>query len=596
MLGAAPFVAEASHWLVEQPLPIPEAADAVAAARAGLARSGRILLVDDNADMRKYVGRLLREQGWEVEAVGEGQAALRSVRARLPDLVVADVMMPGLDGFGLLKTLKEDERTRLVPVIFLSARAGEEEAIKGMQKGADDYLVKPFSAKHLISLVAARVEIARARVEAVQARAWLHSQFMQAPVPVCIISGPDLVFALANPRYLEMVGRTDVVGKRVRDVFPELPPDGPPFQLFQQAFTSGEPFAAEEYRVLLDRKGTGVPGDAYFKFTGQPVRDASGAVSNIIFVALEVTAQVHARQRVEALMEELKRADERKDEFLATLAHELRNPMAAISMALSMIEKETGDATKTARYREMARRQMQNLVRLVDDLLDVARITSGAVQLRKEELDLRSIVTAALAVSRPVIEVRGQVLSVTMAPGAFPLEADATRLEQVLVNLLNNAAKYTEPGGTVSVTLDRKVVEGVASAVLSVRDNGRGIPRQMLDKVFDLFVQVDPAMDRSTGGLGLGLTLVKRLTEMHGGTVFARSGGLGQGSEFVVRLPLATHLPRKDLVEPPTSGGAALRKRRVLIVEDTADVREISRSSWKRSDTRSRWRPPAPRG
>ena len=573
-LGAAPFVAEASHWLADQPSAIEDRDDAV----AGAARrhSGHILLVDDNADMRKYVGRLLTERGWEVEAVGEGDAALRSARARPPDLVLADVMMPGLDGFGLLKALKEDESTRAVPVILLSARAGEDQAMRGLQKGADDYLVKPFSAKHLASLIAARVDIARARAEAVRARAWLHAQFMQAPVAVCILAGPDLVFALANPLFLEMSGRKDILGKPLRAVFPEWSPDVPPFHMLQQAFQSGEPFSGEEYCVMLDRKGTGVPEEAYLKFNGQPVRDASGAVADIIFVAVDVTLQVVARQRVESLVQDLKRADERKDEFLATLAHELRNPMAAISMALSMIAGEEPDATKAARYQEIARRQMQNLVRLVDDLLDVARISRGAVQLREEELDLRTVLTHALAVSRPAIEERGHALSVTVASGAFAMAADATRLEQVLVNLLNNAAKYTKPGGAIAVTLAREVADGRATAVLGVRDNGRGIPRQMLDKVFDVFVQVDPAIDRSTGGLGLGLTLVKRLTEMHGGTVRALSEGPGKGSEFVVRLPLAsgvTHRAAVDRREPPPASEPA--KRRVLVVEDTTDVRDI---------------------
>ena len=184
-----------------------------------------------------------------------------------------------------------------------------------------------------------------------------------------------------------------------------------------------------------------------------------------------------------------------------------------------------------------------------------------------------------------------------MASGAFPLEADATRLEQVLVNLLNNAAKYTGPGGRLWVTLEREVVEGVASAVLSVGDNGRGIPRQMLDKVFDLFVQVDPAVDRSTGGLGLGLTLVKRLTQMHGGTVFARCEGLGKGSEFVVRLPLSTHVQRTGPVGPAMSQAAApFRKRGVLIVEDTADVHGILKEFLEALGHEVTWRAPAPRG
>ena len=250
------------------------------------------------------------------------------------------------------------------------------------------------------------MEIARARAETVRTRAWLHTLFMQAPVPVCVVTGPDLVYTLANPLYEEMVGRKEVVGKSFAAVFPELAPDSSVLQMFRGVFASGESFTAEEFCVPLDRAGSGVIEDGFFKFTSQPVRDASANVTDIMLVGVEVTAQVRARRRIESLIEELKLADQRKDEFLATLAHELRNPMAAISMALSMLELVPGDATKAARYRETAKRQMQNLVRLVDDLLDVSRITRGTVQLRKEEADLESILQSALTAIRPVLRAR----------------------------------------------------------------------------------------------------------------------------------------------------------------------------------------------
>ncbi len=571
---AAPFLAEASSWLVDDALALAETAGAAPPADARPRESGRILLVEDNADMRRYVGRLLRERGWEVEAFGDGEAALRSARARLPDLVVSDVMLPGLDGFDLLKALKDGESTRALPVILVSARAGEEAGIAALQKGADDYLTKPFSGRDLQSRVAARVEIARARAEAVRARERLHEQFMQAPVAVCILGGPDLVFELANPLYLKMAARKDILGKSLVAVFPEVGPDGPAIQVFQKVYATGEPFTAEEFRVPLLRNGSAE--DAYFKFTAQPVRDPAGKVTDVIVVLVEVTAQVLARRRIESLLEELKVADRRKDEFLATLAHELRNPMAAISMALSLLERAPGDAARSARYQQTARRQMQSLVRLVDDLLDVSRITRGIVHLRKEDVDLGAIVQTAVTATRPVLEARGHQLSVTVASGSFRLEADPMRLEQVLVNLLTNAAKYTEPNGAISVRLAREEIDGAPQAVLRVSDNGRGIPHDMLEKVFDLFIQVAPEMDRKTGGLGLGLTLVKRLVEMHGGTASARSEGEGKGSEFVVRLPLATNspLPAQALEVQALSTSPDSWKRRIVLVEDSEDVRE----------------------
>ncbi|ADO75714.1 ATP-binding protein [Stigmatella aurantiaca] len=580
--GVAPFVEEAALWVEELPSAVVPAASAlgVPASPSGLTSPGesaRILLADDNADIRGYVTQLLTAQGWTVETVPDGEAALARAQAHPPHLVLTDVMMPRLDGFGLLRALKAHEKTQHVPVILLSARAGEEATVEGMQQGADDYLVKPFSAKELVSRVAARLEIARARSEAALAQERLHAQFMQAPIAMSVVRGPRFVYELANPLYLELLGRQGqaLTGKSVREALPELPEDAPVLKMLEDVFTQGKPFMAEEYCVPLDRKGTGQPEDVYFKFTCQPVRGADGQVTDIITVAVDVTEQVLARRRSEALAEQLKLADQRKDEFLAMLAHELRNPMAAISLALSMLERSEGDTAKLARHRETARRQMGNLVRLVDDLLDVSRITRGKMELRKETVDLAVLVQNALAVTRPLIEARGHTLSVALIPGPFQMTADATRLEQVVVNLLTNAAKYTEPGGRLSVSLSREGLNGTRQAVLRVKDTGRGIPRDMLGRVFELFVQVAPSLDRSTGGLGLGLTLVKRLVEMHGGHAEAFSQGPGQGSEFTVRLPLAMPPEAHEASEgAPPQAPAAFRKQRILLVEDSADIRD----------------------
>ena len=213
---------------------------------------------------------------------------------------------------------------------------------------------------------------------------------------------------------------------------------------------------------------------------------------------------------------------------------------------------------------------MGSLVRLVDDLLDVSRISRGKVELRREPMDLAGVVERAVTATRPQVEGRGHALSLAIEGGPFQLDADATRLEQVLVNLLNNAAKYTDPGGEISVRLERRDSE----AVLRVRDTGRGIPRDMLERVFEVFVQVSPTIDRGTGGLGLGLTLVKRLVELHGGHVEALSDGEGKGSEFVVRLPLAA--PAGAVVQPePGAAGPRVPegRKRILLVEDTEDAR-----------------------
>ena len=270
---------------------------------------------------------------------------------------------------------------------------------------------------------------------------------------------------------------------------------------------------------------------------------------------------------LEAREEELRLAGERKDEFLAMLAHELRNPMAALSMALELLELSAGDPARTARNRDIAHRQLGHLVRLVDDLLDVSRITRGAFELRKEDLDLNAVLDGALAVAQPLLENRGILLTVERPKDPVPVHADATRLEQVVTNLLSNAGKFTETGGAVVLSLARS--DG--HAVLRVSDTGRGIPPPMTDQVFEPFVQVNPGLDRSKGGLGLGLTLVKRLVQMHGGTVAASSGGAGHGSTFEVRLPLRREQHAVASGRTLTGESSA---RRIVVVEDSADVRE----------------------
>ena len=583
-VNVTPFLDEASHWLPTQPAVSPTMVDGELPTLVQDVPA-HILLADDNADMREYVRKLLVAGGWKVEAVGDGEAALLRARACPPDLVLADVMMPGLDGFGLLEALKDDEATRAVPVILLSARADEASVIDGMQKGADDYLVKPFSAKELVSRVAARLKIARegaealageraVRAAAVAERQKLHGLFMQTPVAICILEGPRHSFTFANPCFRDLVGGREVVGKPLLEALPELAGEG--FDvLMDQVVKTGAPFVGNEVSAKLGASGTSQLEEGFFNFVYSPLRNERGEVEGVMVCASDVTEQVQARRRIELLVIELKLGDQRKDEFLAMLGHELRNPLATVSLSLSLLETVEGDVVKTAKHRGAAQRQMRTLVRLVDDLLDVARIMRGSVSLRKEPVDLASIVQHAVASARPTIEDRGHELSVTMAPGAFRINADATRLEQVLVNLLLNAAKYTEPGGVLSVRIAREGVAGADHVIVRVRDTGRGIPADMLDRVFDLFVQVSPAVDRSSGGLGLGLTLVKRLVEMHGGSVSAHSEGSGKGSEFVVRLPLeqASSSTAAPVVAAPDFSAAA-QKRRVLIVEDSEDLRE----------------------
>ncbi len=263
--------------------------------------------------------------------------------------------------------------------------------------------------------------------------------------------------------------------------------------------------------------------------------------------------------------ESLKDADRRKDEFLATLAHELRNPLAPISNALHIL-RLSGDLPPAAeRVRDIMERQVNHLLRLVEDLLEVSRVTRGKIDLRKEPVELARVIESAVDTSRPLIDAAGHQLAISLSPDVIILDADPVRLVQVISNLLNNAAKYTETGGQIWLSAQRDGNE----VVISVRDNGMGISADMLPRVFDMFAQVDPSLKRAHSGLGIGLTLSKNLVQMHGGQIEARSKGPGQGSEFIVRLPLGAIPPRAPSQLPVSPDKKTLPVRRILVVDDT---------------------------
>jgi PAS domain S-box-containing protein len=263
----------------------------------------------------------------------------------------------------------------------------------------------------------------------------------------------------------------------------------------------------------------------------------------------------------------LRETDRRKTEFLAVLAHEIRNPLAPLRHAVELLRDRATDPAAIAELQGMMERQLSQVVRLVDDLLDVSRITRDRLELRRQRVMLGEAVAYAVETCRPVADSQGQTLSVSLPEEPLYVDADRARLSQVFGNLLMNACKYTNRGGSIWLSVSRNNGE----AVVSVRDNGIGIPAHMLPRVFEMFTQVDQAQERAQGGLGIGLTLVSRLVTLHGGRVEARSGGPGQGSEFIVRLPLDQSAPEPS-VEPPRSAAARPRPRRVLVVDDNIDA------------------------
>ena len=298
----------------------------------------------------------------------------------------------------------------------------------------------------------------------------------------------------------------------------------------------------------------------YYDLTAEPFVDDRGVRAGVAIAAMEIT---DLKQAESALRE----ADRRKDEFLATLAHELRNPLAPIRNAIQILHFKASTREDWQSAADVIDRQSRQMTHLVDDLLDISRITRGKLALRMQPVKLREAIEGAIETVRPLIGARGHQLNVDLPEEDLILNGDLTRLSQILSNLLNNAAKFTEPGGTISLSAKRDSGE----VLISVKDNGAGIPAEVMPCVFQMFAQFDVHIDRSQGGLGIGLQLVKSLVEMHGGTIEASSAGAGQGSEFVVRLPLLLN-STAPAVDPPVAIETAANGRlRVLIVDDNRD-------------------------
>jgi PAS domain S-box-containing protein len=748
-VGANAFVEEALRWLPDHSDAGESGAYESPAGR--LPRTaGSILLADDNADMRQYVQRLLRAQGYSVTAVADGAAALDTALADPPDLVLTDVMMPKLDGTALLKALRANASTRLVPVIMLSARAGLEARSEGLEQGADDYLVKPFSARELLARVSATLGAARVRLatqdalreeartletlnrvgKAVAAELSLERVVQIVTDAATELSGAAFgsffynvkkdgedsfwLYALSGaPREAfsgfpmvrntqvfaptfsgEAVVRSDDITKDPRygrnAPFRGMPPGHLPVRSYlavpvtsrtggviggllfghpeagvfneraerlvvgiasqaaiavdnARLYEAAQKEIAERARVeaalrksehlyraigesidygiwVCDASGRnsyasdsflalvgltqeqcsnfgwrdvlhpddmertlaaweecvakGAVWDVEHRYRGVdgqyhpvlargvPVRDERGEIICWVGINLDISRLKHAEDA-------LRDADRRKDQFLALLAHELRNPLAPIRNGLQILSMIGLRDERQQHVHEVIERQVSHLVRLVDDLLDVSRITRGKLELRMERITLDSVIQGALETVRPLIEQSGQQLTVKLPEQPVYLMADAVRLTQVFANLLSNSVKYTPPEGYVR--LSAQLIDG--SVAVHIEDNGIGIPENALSTVFDMFTQVDRVTDRTSGGLGIGLSVVKSLVEMHHGTVRAESPGPGKGSVFTVCVPLAEG---SDMNENGQDLGLkdSTAKRRVLVVDDNVDAAE----------------------
>jgi signal transduction histidine kinase/DNA-binding response OmpR family regulator len=592
-----------------------------------------ILVVDDLPEKLLVLRSVLEELGENVITANSGPEALRRVLENDFAVILLDVNMPGMDGFETASLIRRRRKSAHTPIIFVTAFADEMLTAQGYSLGAVDYILSPVVPEILRTKVKvfvdlhrmtqqvkeqaeervalAREQAARAAAEETTRRSAFLAEaskvlsnsldaettvrgLLRLSVPYLgDLSAITLVddhghlrqteLAWLDPPHgtclLSVAAPEELHGglagaiRRVLDSgklerLPHLPPgtaalppppsatttDGgrrrPDFELRTLVLV---PLLARNRALGVLTLAMGPSSRGYGPLDLTLADDLAGRAA----IALD-----NAR-----LYRNVQEADRHKNEFLSMLAHELRNPLAPIRNAVQILRLRDSDEPEVKSIRDIIDRQVQQLIRLVDDLLDLSRITRGKIRLQIECVDLADVIARAIEISRPLIDGRKHELSLALPSQPLRVRVDPVRLAQVLANLLNNAAKYTEEGGRIWLTAERNLGE----VTLRVKDTGVGIPSEMLSSIFDLFTQVDRSLDRAQGGLGIGLTLVHQLVELHGGRVEAFSAGPNQGSEFVVHLPTLVEEPQ------PSANGAAKpsapqRRSRVLVVDDNADA------------------------
>jgi len=496
----------------------------------------RILFVEDEATLRSFVAAELSDR-YIVDTAGNGVEALKAVIRQKPDLVITDIVMPEMDGVELLKILRSEPGTQGLPVLLISGRAQEAQRIEGFREGADGYLAKPYSVSELRAVMGSMLQAAEHRAEIARREA---RELALAERAVLLESITDAFYALdrqlrftyVNQRALDYFKkeRKELLGRCIGEVFPVL-----------------EGTLIETQLEYALREQCSVAFEALSPVTETWIESRIyPAALGLAIYFRDISDRKRAEQELQRAQESLRESDRRKSEFLALLAHELRNPLAPIGNGLKILKLPTTPDAIADRTVEMMERQLRHLVRLVDDLLDVGRISSGKLQLRIRRELVSGMLENAIESTRSFVESRGHQLEVDIRARDLVVEADADRLVQVFSNLLTNSAKYTERGGCIRVVADR---EG-SQAIVTVTDNGIGIPAESLSNIFEMFSQLGTNPSRTEGGLGIGLALVYRLVQMHSGTVSADSQGLGKGSTFTVRLPL------QAAQQPEESAGA----------------------------------------
>ena len=528
---------------------------------------GLILNVDDYEASRYARSQMLQRSGFQVLEAGTGAEALRLASDVGPDLVLLDVNLPDMDGFEVCRRLRAQPITLTVPIVhisatFLSDRA-EQLAYEG---GADSYLTDPVEPAVLLATIHSLLRLRRAE-EGLRAasREW-RATFDAIGDGICLLA-PDGTVARCNVAFATLLDRApaDLVGR-------------PWAEIWRRLGGAEEPSPTARVERTRRRETFDLHREqGWFRLLVDPVLEDE-SVTGLVCIVTDVTIERQAADvraalfaREQEAREEAEASNRAKDEFLAMLGHELRNPLDVIGTAVRVLDSPTGepdrDAGITRRARAVLARQVLQLGRLVDDLLDVGRVTTGKIRLVKVPVNLADTVQRSVGGLAPEGGTPAHRITVRAEP--IWVEADQARVEQIVMNLLSNAVKYTAPGGDIEIA----VTGDGRTARLAVRDTGVGMTPHMLERVFDLFFQGERTLERAEGGLGIGLTLVRRLAEMHGGRVEAKSPGQGRGTTVTVELPQIAAPAETPGAPPP----ARPSPRRILIVEDSRDSRDMLR-------------------
>jgi PAS domain S-box-containing protein len=557
----------------------PQEASQIERIPAAAGMKANILLVDDRPANLLALEAILDPIDQHLVRAMSGEEALEKLQDEEFAVILMDVRMPGMDGLRTAEVISQRQSAARVPIIFLTAvPIGNADVVSGYERGAVDFLLKPFDPEILRSKVSVFVDLYQKEQmikrqagllrqrdrEAFERRSELRFRSLMDALPQCVwVARADQTFYYWNQRAAEYIGLQASVAVGADRLFEFVHPDD--LEMTESEWRLATSLQrSSEVRIRLRRHSDGAY--RWFLLRGVPQRDESGKVSGWIVAATDIDTEHQALEKAED-------ANRMKEEFLATVSHELRNPLNAIVGWIHLLRSGNLDAGKSSKALETVERNVHLQTALIDDILDVSRISRGKINLAFRPVRMRAVVDAALAAVRPTADAKGIALEFEMTAQADEVRGDPDRLQQIVWNLLSNAIKFTPRAGRVMVRTESYEDD----LTLTVQDTGQGISPDFLPRVFDRFSQADSGSTRAHGGLGLGLAIVRHLVELHAGTVEATSDGPGKGATFSVRLPLLNSRAATAASVQAQTGPKPLKLAGVsiLVVDDEIDSREV---------------------